>query len=299
VAEPFAHLAVSARQALAEGDQARLNYIEIRRWFDYPKATHILSRLEKMVKYPDVDRTPCLLVVGSSNNGKSTLAKKFCGKHPPEIDDAQSVLRAPVLYIRSIANPTPEALMITILSLLGLPDNSQKPLRLKARVYRVLKDIGVRVLVLDELNTIVPLTVPKREAFLSELRSLSVNTGVAVVCFTTKAGAMATSYDEAFTSRFPVEDLPVWDMGMPWRTLVANFEAYLPFEEPSGLSSTSISTELLRLTDHRLGELRDLFEWVSEYGIKHRAKKITLELIKASNWTPPQERRNRINNLRA
>lgn len=299
MSEPFSHLAASARQALSEGDQARLKYIQIRRWFDYPRATQILSRLEGMVTYPEVGRTPCLLVVGSSNNGKSTIAKIFCSKHTPLIDAAQTVIRAPVLYIPSLANPTPEALMIAILSLLGLPDNSQRLLRLKARVYRVLKDLRVRVLVLDELNTIVPLSVSKREAFLSELRSLSVNTGVAVACFTTKAGAMATSYDDAFTSRFPVMDLPVWELDRPWRELIAQFERYLPFEEPSNLSSTRFSTELLRLTDHRLGELRDLFEWVSEFGIRKRAKKITVELIEASDWTPPQERRNRINNLRA
>lgn len=300
MSDAFQHLAPEARDALARGTQARLDFIKLRHWFDYPRAVQILERLEELVTYPTVNRMPCLMVVGSSNNGKTSIAKTFVERHKPETNSDETILRFPVLYIESLPHPTPESLMVEIIRLIGLPYSSSRDLlRLKVRVYALLKDLGVRVLVVDELNTIVPLTNAKRQTFLAELRSLTVKLGISVVCFSTRAGANVASYDDAFTSRFPIMDLPTWTQGQQWRELVRDFEAYLPFPEPSKLSSSQFSERLLVQADHRLGELSNLLESMSSYAIKNNLKHLTPEIIAESGWIAPQDRLDRIKSLKA
>lgn len=300
MSDPFEHLAPEAHAALAQGKEARLAFIKLRHWFDYPRATQILERLDELVTHPDVSRMPCLMVVGSSNNGKTSIAKVFVAKYPSVTDAEKAIVKMPVLFIASLTDPSPFSLFTEIISLMGLPYSSTKDvLKLKIRVYALLKELGVRVLVVDELNTILPLTNAKRAAFLAELRSLSVKAGISVVCFTTTAGARTASHDEAFTNRFPIMDLPVWELSDIWREMVRDHEGYLPFPQPSNLSSSSFSQTLLIKADYRLGEMADLLEAMSSYAIKNNLPKLTTEVIKDCGWIPPQDRLGRVNALKA
>lgn len=56
--------------------------------------------------YPRVTRMPNMLIVGSTNNGKSSIIERFAEQHPPDMNPEGDAAIAPVILIE--APPTPD-----------------------------------------------------------------------------------------------------------------------------------------------------------------------------------------------
>ena len=95
------------REMVKKSIEERIMYILEERWIPYPRAQQLLDKLELLLMRPTKTRMPCLLIVGESNNGKSSLVKYFRRNHPP--NDGQNVSEEqskdhsiyPVFYLES------------------------------------------------------------------------------------------------------------------------------------------------------------------------------------------------------
>lgn len=58
-----------------------------------------MGKLEDLVHYPQEPRMPNMLLIGSSNNGKTRLIKQFAQRHLAEENRGGEHIVAPVLWL--------------------------------------------------------------------------------------------------------------------------------------------------------------------------------------------------------
>ena len=76
------HLHPEVRQALELPSSERIAFCKADRWVGYTRAQQILKQLDDLFAYPKSLRMPNLLVVGRSDNGKSSIVQHFVQRHP-------------------------------------------------------------------------------------------------------------------------------------------------------------------------------------------------------------------------
>ena len=94
--ECYPHINPKFRHCLSLSDEERITFIRESRWIGYSQAREILQPLEEMLNYPKKPRMPNILLVGESNNGKTTLIHHFYKKHGETYEDEDLNLVNPV-----------------------------------------------------------------------------------------------------------------------------------------------------------------------------------------------------------
>ena len=121
------HLSAETRAMLGRPAAERLAWFQTEFWIKYPASDAILARLEELVKKPRRARMPGYLVTSESNNGKTSIAMRFAGLHPPVFSEADSKMQMPVMLLEVVPTPTEAAIIERILSILGIPTGSPIP----------------------------------------------------------------------------------------------------------------------------------------------------------------------------
>lgn len=73
----YKHLRPELIPAMNLSKAERIDIIDQPRWIGYPRAAEILDVLSNLLRKPKRPRMPNLLIVGDSNNGKTTLIQRF------------------------------------------------------------------------------------------------------------------------------------------------------------------------------------------------------------------------------
>lgn len=285
----FEHLTPKTKELLELSNEERINIIRSPRWVGYPRAQKILNQLDELLTYPRSDRMPNLLIVGDTNNGKTALAKRFCKMHPPfDNPDGESVL-VPVLYIECPPKPDEGRLYDEILGKLFQRykerDNAG---RKEAQVLKVCEKIGVKMIILDEIQHILAGTGKQQEAFLNVIKRLGNKLKIPIVGVGIRTAYNAIQADSQLANRFELAPLPRWRLGdEDYERLLASFEALLPLKEPSYLYGERLANKLFAMTDGYTGELVSLLSTAAVEAVNSGKEKITLELLDKLDWVAP------------
>lgn len=181
----LAHLLPEARAAARQPDAERLALLPKERWWvAHDRAQTVLARLDGLLRDgPGQIRPPNLLLAGPSNNGKSWIVEHFARAHAlPGGEDAE---RLPVVAMQMPTEPTVTRFYAALLTRLGAPVARAGPdgrrHELEQLALRVLRGVGTRVLVIDELNNMLGGTRTARGEFLSLLRWLGNELRIPIV----------------------------------------------------------------------------------------------------------------------
>jgi hypothetical protein len=172
--EAVAHLGVHATRALALPDAERIDYCRRIHWIGYTRAKAILEDLNDLLTHPPMHRMPGVLIVGETNNGKTVLVDRFAGLHPGgERPDGEGIEK-PVLMFQAPAGPSEASFFAAILEALFAPYRISANADLKrAQAFALMRRVGVRVLVIDELQHLVAGTTQRHRHMLNVLKHLS------------------------------------------------------------------------------------------------------------------------------
>ena len=119
------HLDAAIRADLLLPDDQRIARIDRDRWIGYGRAQEASAELERILRSERRQRPDNLLVIGASNNGKSSIARRFLARMlPPEQATAQAS-RMPVTMIQAPNGPRIPQLLTTIRPALGLTASEQ------------------------------------------------------------------------------------------------------------------------------------------------------------------------------
>jgi Bacterial TniB protein len=246
----FQHLQPLHQRIAAQHNHERIEWIRHDRWINHTKAERVLARLSDLLTYPPRSRMPSLLIFGDPGMGKTKIIEKFLREHPPVYDDQTGVTRAPVATTQMPPTPSErefyEGLIVSLGSIMphGIPVN-----HLRHRFRVLARQMDVRMLIIDEINTMLAGTFREQRIFLNSIRLLANDLNLPLVCVGTQEAKRALMTDQQLADRFAASELPPWRDDLALGQLLASFESILPLRSPSSLQGSDTRRRILALTD--------------------------------------------------
>ena len=289
----LAHLRPEMRQLVELPAAERLARMPANRWIGYSRARQALAQLEMMLeREPGRVRPRCLLIVGPTNNGKTAIAEHFLRDHPQHVSADGEHECIPVLMVQTPPSPTVGRLYGAILAALGVPGGlHSRPASPEATVLHLLRQVGCRMLVLDELHNLLAAPIPRQRELLNLLRYLGNELRIPLVCLGTREAYLAIRSDDQLENRFEPFLLPPWEDGPELGRLLASFEAVLPLREPSGLGAPAMRAHVLRRSEGTIGEIAALLTAATEAALLAGEERIADATLDAAEYQPPSVRR--------
>jgi len=292
------HLHATAREVLDLSAAERIDYIRRPRWIGYTRAKQLLDKLDDLLTHPKTHRMPNLLIVGNTHAGKTMLANRFVQLHPADDNPEGEAAIVPVLAIQSPPGPDEGRFYNAILEALFAPYNPRERVAQKQiQVLRILKGIGVRMLIIDEIHNVLTGPVNKQRQFLNVLKYLGNDLQIPLVGLGTKEALRAIQADPQLANRFEPAALPRWQLNQEFQMLLASFEQVLPLRKASCLADEQMARKLLALSEGSLGELSVLLTSAAVYAVRSGTECINEKVLAAIDWAPPSERRRRAERL--
>jgi len=288
----YEHLHKDVIHAIELSKDDRINYIQSKRWIGYDIAKDIIRKMDDLLALPKSPRMPGLLIVGDSNAGKTTLGIRFKNTHPViRLPDNEGII-VPSLYVQCPPVPVEKRLYINILIELGAPfkfsDSAEK---LEYQAKTLMKKCNVKMLILDEIHSILTGPIDKQRMFLSVIRNLINDLKIPIVVMGTKAALNAIRADDQLENRFKPHVIPRWKNGKDFRRLLASFERMLPLKKPSKLSQIEISNLLMSMSEGLIGELDEVLTLAAIEAVNSEKEFIDIKLLANIDWLPPTLRK--------
>lgn len=294
----YAHVEASVRAVIEDSDDARIQWLQQPRWIGYTKAQQALERLEHLLHQPPTQRMPNLLLIGETNNGKSTISHHFADRYPPDDHPAGEAVHYPVMVIQTPQVPAEHRLYEELLDAVYAPYRPGHSASQKLRQVRtIFRHLHVRLLILDELHHILAGRVAQQRVFLNTLKFLGNDLQIPIVGVGTVDALRAVHTDPQLANRFQVFTLPKWTLDQEFRKLLASFERVLPLRRPSHLHRKALAADLLALSEGTIGDLASVLNLAAEAAIRTGREQIDRALLRALDWEPPSTRRRRANTL--
>ncbi len=284
-----------AYAVIERGEQARIQWLLQPRWIGYTKARQALEQLERLLTHPPTQRMPNLLLVGQTNNGKSTISQHFAERYPPNDNPEGDAIDCPVVTIQTPQVPAESRLYEELLDAVYAPYRPGHSVSQKLKQVRtIFRHLHIRLLILDELHHILAGRVEQQRIFLNTLKFLGNDLSIPIVGVGTIDALRAIQTDPQLANRFQVFTLPKWTLDNEFRKLLASFEQVLPLRYPSQLHRKAIAAELLALSEGTIGDLAGVLNLAAEVAIRTGRERIDRTLLRELDWDPPSTRRRRV-----
>lgn len=290
----YPHLKEEIVQHLDLPIEERIAKIRAPRWIGYPQSLRILAKLDDLLTYPKSHRMPNLLVFGDTNNGKTMLVNKFCRKHPPNDNPEGEAAIVPVLYVQAPPVPDEGRLYNSILEKLFAPFRPSDTTKKKEyQALKLLRYVGLKMLVIDEIHQILAGNLNKQRAFLNVIKYIGNELQVPIVGVGTKEAFRALQTDMQLSNRFEPAHLPRWKFDDDFRRLLISFERMIPLCEPSLLHKSPLASQIFDMSEGYIGEISRVITDAAVMAVKSGHEKIDNEILSGLDWCPPSERRYR------
>lgn len=287
------HLAPDLR-AIAAGDAAqRIAFIRGQWWIGYPQAQAALDLLRTaMENEPGRVRPQCFLLLGPTNNGKSMIVEKFRRDHTPPALSGCDEENIPVVVVQMLTDPGVARFYQHLLEVLGAPvRRTARKHDLEVQALSILKRVGTKVLIIDELHNILAGPSPAQREFLNLLRFLGNELRIPVVGAGTRDAYLAIRTDPQLENRFHPIILPVWEEGDELSRLIHSFVATFPLRKPSFLNSADLQRWVLARTGGTIGEIAALLRSAAVAAVESGEEEINQRSLRLMKYHGPAERR--------
>lgn len=287
--ERYPHLAGEVAKVADQDKEARIAYIRRDRFVLHQRAENVLTDLEMLYRMEDAVRPQGRLIVGRSLMGKSTVFDEFLRNHRASDNPDGDAAVVPVLLVQ-YPEAASEGIYPEILAKLNaqLPVNAQPRIQRKAAV-ELLKSIGLRVLLIDELHNVLEGSANAQRKGLNSIKYLMNELRRPVVCAGTVEVFNAIKSDPQLDSRLKRLPLARFKDDADFQELLAGFELLLPLREASGLYDEMLSTQIFQVTRGIVGEVVDLLNSAAIYAIENEVECITEDVIKAVTGQRPTD----------
>lgn len=286
------HLLPKAAAYLDRPNAERITYIRSPRWFGYPLAQQILEQLENLLTHPKSHRMPNLLIIGDTNNGKTMLVKRFCNRHKPDDNPDGEAAVVPVMFVQAPPMPDESRFYNAILELLFAPYKpGDRADRKQFQTIKLLKAVGLKMLVIDEIHHILAGTMNKQKVFLNVIKYLGNELEVPIVGVGTRDAFRAIQTDPQLSNRFDRVLLPRWSNDEEYLSLLATFERAIPLRHPSNLIDGALADKIYSMSEGYLGEISSLVVDAAVKAVETGQEKIDKKILDRIGWVAPSDRR--------
>lgn len=278
---------------LDSSNEERINYIKKGGWIGYTLANKIIDRFEYLKTHPTIPRMPNALLIGDSNNGKTSILNKYRDHNQAFIDSSTGELIAPVIYILTPNEPNEKALYMNILDSLNAPYNvSERLENRRMRIIHLIRKLQVKLIMIDEIHSAMAGSITKQRAFFNNIKYLSNVLQISMVCCGTKEALYAINTDVQLMNRFPPIYLKQWIGDEEYFRLLASFQMIIPLKKKFSLLGKDIALKILSMSEGYIGEISEIIKLSSIYAIRSSEEIINLETLKKIDYVSPSTRRN-------
>ncbi len=274
----------------------RVDLVLKNRWINYPNAEKVMKSMEMLLRFPKSDRMQNILIMGESNNGKTTLARRFFNQHQPYIEtiydndskcSMERVVR-PVIMVQCPHIPHEKSLYYNLLDQMNLPYlKSTRADYLKQTVINAMKDMKVQILILDEIHHTLSGSPMKQREFLNLIKYISNEVQISVVALGTNEASFALKAEKQMDTRFDKIVIPKWKYDEDFLRLLATIEKIYPLEKQSNLVDEKLSKQIYNMSHGILGEVVKVVKLAAIYAIETGDERITLKALAAIDYTSP------------
>lgn len=283
-----AHLLPECLAVMTLSDEERIAWMDYPRWIGYPRATDILDVLQGLMNKPQKPRMQNLLIVGDSNNGKTTLIRRFgdlCGES--YVNENNDPVR-PIIIAEAPTSADEKSLYISILERFWTPYRPSDPVsKLRYQVIHLMRACHVRMLIIDELHSLLTGTATKQREVMNALKLLCNELCIPIVGVGTREAVRVLHTDPQHASRFDVAALPSWSLDKNFQRLLASFEKVLPLQRASRLHAPESANLLHAISEGNLGNLHRLLVECAKEAIRTGKEQIDVPIIEGKQWIRP------------
>lgn len=286
----LSHLLPVAQRLARLPAAERIQRIRADRWIGYPRAVETLNRLETLHAWPNKQRMPNLLLVGPTNNGKSMIIEKFRRIYPASSSADQEHI--PVLSVQMPSEPSVTRFYVALLAAMGAPLRPRQRLpEMEQLALSLLRRVGVRMLVIDELHNILAGNSVNRREFLNLLRFLGNELRIPLIGVGTRDAYLAIRSDSQLENWFEPVMLPLWEVNDDCCSLLASFAASLPLQRHSPIATQNMARYLLTRSEGAIGELAHLLMAAAVVAVESEEEAINQRTLNMADYAGPSERR--------
>ena len=276
----YPHLGPKALEALQLSDEERIRYNWTNRWIGYSAAKDITDHLEFLLNFPKTHRMPCLLIVGESNNGKSSIIERFLSLHPADDNPDGRTITAPVVVTDAPNVPDEGRLYNNILDAIFAPHKTNDhPDRKREIIFNAFEAIGVKMLIIDDVSNLLAGTAVKLRQTLNALRALSNDLQIPIVAAGIETSLQVIRSDTQLYRRFKHKELKPWTNDVELARLLKSFEKQLSLKNPSLLESNDIAMRVLAMGSNMIGDIAYTLKSAAEIAIKTKEERITPKIL--------------------
>jgi GTPase SAR1 family protein len=278
----LSHIREDFRENVSMSDEQRIRFFNQTRWIGYTRANRIIETLAEYMNRPQRPRTVGLLLTGPSNNGKTTIVNRFMELYGERYMDHEEDPKVPVIVTQAPDRPDERGLYASIIDQLWENYKLTAPIiKLRYQAIHLMRLCDVKILIIDELHSLLSGSVIKRKQVLNALKSLSNELKIPIVGVGTKDALTVIETDKQHASRFDVMTLPKWKLGPELQRMLVNFEMMLPLKKKSVLGDAKKARLLHFMSDGNLGDLHRLLIDCATKAIKSGKERIDIDIIKS------------------
>lgn len=285
------HIAPNLRHVLGLSDRERLAFMDRPILLRYPAGKEILTQLQRLIEMPKRPRMGNLLVVGESNNGKTTLIEKFHEAHGrPSVDTDNEPIK-PLIVVEAPPTADEKSLHLSILDRFHAPHRTTAPVtQLRYQALHLLRQCRTRMLIIDEFHSLLTGTARKQSEVMNTIKFLCNELQVPIVGVGTQVAVRVLRSDPQHASRFKVAVLPRWKLDRDFQRLLVGFQETLPLRRESKLADKETTRHLHVVSKGNLGNLREGLVACARKAIEKGTEQITLDLIRSmTKWFRPTD----------
>ncbi len=262
------------------------------KWFEYKTAHDITKELTSLMNYPKINRAPCRLLIGNSNNGKSELLSRLCNNNLATIKKSNII--KPIVMIQAPNESDEKHLYNEILYELNCPSPSRENVQdKKFRVIKIMNDLNVKMLIIDEFHNLLSGSGKKHRVVLNSIRTLTNTLKIPIIGAGIPDAAIVVQSDAQLANRFEPLILPDWKKDSDdFKKLLIRFSETLPLKKPSNLFNTKLFNKIAIRSSGLIGEISNILQLSAIQAIETGEERITEKIIDNIPFVPPYDRRN-------
>ncbi|MBC7905600.1 MAG: TniB family NTP-binding protein [Rhodospirillaceae bacterium] len=254
----------------------------------HPRIREVEDRMEKFRMWSKEAQEPyCLLVLGPSGVGKSTLIADYRARHPRTVTADRTIV--PVLTATIPVPATMKTMATELLGALGDPAAEKGTLHQKTwRLFRLLKSCAVELIILDEFQHFIDRDSDKVLRSVADWLKVLIDTArIPVVLTGLHYSRAVLDSNEQLHRRFGTHEAlePFrWDAGGhdSFRRFLGHLDQLLPFPERSGLAGDDMAPRLFAASQGLIASVMKVVRKAAHVAIEANAPCLSLDFLARS-----------------